>query len=48
MICEVRNNGNEIVLKNVTFSDILAMMTIWICKDKELCFSNPDRGENEQ
>lgn len=48
MICEVRDNGNEIVLKHVTFADILAMVTIWICKDKELCFSNPNRGESEQ
>lgn len=47
MICEVRDNG-EIVLKNVTFTDIFAMITIWICKDKELCFLNPNRGENEQ
>ncbi len=48
MICEVRDNGNEIVLKNVTFADILAMVTIWICKDKELCFTNPSKGENER
>lgn len=48
MICEVRDNGNEIVLKNITIADILAMVTIWICKDKELCFSNPNRGESEQ
>ena len=48
MICEVRDNGNEIVLKHATFADILAMITIWICKDKELCFSNPNGGESEQ
>lgn len=48
MICEARDNGNEIVLKNVTVADILAMISVWIHKDRELCFSNPHREEENE
>lgn len=41
MICEVRNYDKEVVLKNAKFSDVIAVIQIWLHKDKELCFSNP-------
>lgn len=41
MICEVRNYDKEVVLKNANFSDVIAVIQIWLHKDKELCFSNP-------
>lgn len=41
MICEVRNNDKEVVLKKAEFSDVIAVIQIWLHKDKELCFSNP-------
>jgi hypothetical protein len=41
MICEVRNNDKEVVLKKAEFSDVIAVIQIWLFKDKELCFSNP-------
>ena len=42
MYCEIRNNQNEVVLKNATFSDVLAVVHIWLHKDKEIAFSKPD------
>ena len=41
MICEVRNYDKEVVLKNATLGDVMAVIQIWLHKDKELCFSNP-------
>lgn len=41
MICEVRNYDKEVVLKNAKFSDVIAVIQIWLHKDKELCFSKP-------
>ena len=45
MICEVRNYDKEVVLKNAKFSDVIAVIQIWLHKDKELCFLNPERLE---
>ena len=42
MICEVRNDGHEVVLRHVTFSDLLAMIYLWLHKDKEIAFSKPE------
>ena len=47
MICEVREYNNEVVLKNATLSDVIAVIQIWLHKDKELCFSNPASMEGE-
>lgn len=41
MICEVREYNNEVVLKNATLGDVIAVIQIWLHKDKELCFTNP-------
>lgn len=42
MICEVRNNGTEVVLSNVKVGDILAMVGVFIHKDRELVFHRPE------
>lgn len=47
MICEVRESGNEVVLKNAKLSDVMAIIQIWLHQDKELCFSNPASMEVE-
>jgi hypothetical protein len=47
MICEVRECDNEVVLKNATLGDVMAVIQIWLHKDKELCFSNPAIMEDE-
>ena len=39
MICEVRNNNTEVVLRNPTFSDVLAILYLWLHKDREIAFS---------
>ena len=41
MICEVRNEGNEVVLRNPTLGDIIDVFKIWVRQDKELCFTRP-------
>lgn len=47
MRCEIRNNQNEVILKNATLSDVLAVIHIWIHKDKEIAFSKPDDDAQE-
>lgn len=44
MICEVRNNNSEVILKNPTISDIFAFIYLLFHKDKEVCFTNPQEG----
>lgn len=41
MICRVDNNGQEVCLSQAKFSDILAVIQIWLHKDKEICYSKP-------
>lgn len=51
MVCRVDNNGQEIVLKNAKFSDVIAIILIWLNKNKEICFSKPTevaKWENNQ
>lgn len=45
MICEIRNNESEVVLKNATFRDVLAVVHIWLHKDTEIAFSKPEEGK---
>ena len=54
MICEVREDGREVVLRNPTLSDVLAMLTLLFRRDKEIVFTRPaeeddhdERKENE-
>ena len=45
MICEIRNNEQEVVLRNPTFSDVLAVLYLWLHKDREIAFSKPEEVE---
>ena len=47
MICEVRNNNTEVVLRNITTGDILAFIRVWLSKDKEIMFAKPDESMAE-
>lgn len=47
MRCEINNNQNEVVLKNATFSDVIAVIHIWLHKDKEIAFSRPEEDNDE-
>lgn len=46
MICEVRNNNTEVVLRHITFHDVLAILYLWLHKDKEIAFSRPEGDED--
>lgn len=46
MICEVRNEGKQIVLSHVTVGDILAFLNILIHKDREVVFTAPEREDD--
>ena len=45
MICEVRNGDQEVILKNAGFKDVLAVIQIWIHKDREICYTKPISAE---
>lgn len=49
MTCEVRNNGNEVVLRDPSIKDVLALASLMIHPDRELVFSKPQelRDEND-
>lgn len=47
MICRIDNHGKEVVLSHARFSDVIAVVKIWLNKDKEICFSKPQEDENE-
>ena len=42
MICEVRENGAEVVLRDVTIGDIFDLIRIIFHKDREVVFSDPE------
>lgn len=42
MICQVRENGKEVSLSNVTVGDILALINVLLHKDREVVFTNPE------
>lgn len=42
MICEIREDGKEVVLRHPTLSDVLAMMMLLFEKDKEIVFTKPE------
>lgn len=48
MICSIDNNGQEITLKDAKFGDVIAIIQIWLNKNKEICFSKPQREEREE
>lgn len=45
MICEVRENGKEVVLSHVTIGDVIAMAKLLFQKDKEVSFRKPEEDE---
>ena len=45
MICEIRENGREVVLRNPTLLDVLAILTLLFRRDKEIVFTHPQKGE---
>ena len=46
MICEIRNNEQEVVLRNPTFPDVLAVFYLWLHKDREIAFSKPEEDSD--
>lgn len=42
MICEIREDGKEVVLHHPTLSDVLAMLMLLFNKDKEIVFAKPE------
>lgn len=42
MICEIREDGKEVVLHHPTLSDVLAMLMLLFKKDKEIVFTKPE------
>ena len=45
MICEIREDGREVVLRQPTLLDLLAMLTLLFRRDKEIVFTQPPKGE---
>lgn len=45
MICEIREDGREVVLLKPTLLDLLAMLTLLFRRDKEIVFTQPAKGE---
>ena len=45
MICEIRKNGQEVVLHHPKLSDVLAMLTLLFRRDKEIMFTRPEEDE---
>ena len=45
MICEIREDGREVVLRRPTLLDVLAMLTLLFRRDKEIVFTKPPKGE---
>ena len=42
MICEIREDGKEAVLRHPTLSDVLVMLMLLVKKDKEIVFTKPE------
>ena len=48
MICEIREDGKEVVLHHPKLSDILAMLTLLFMPQKEIVFTKPaEEADNE-
>lgn len=41
MICEIREDGREVVLHHPTLLDVLAMLTLLFMPQKEIVFTKP-------
>ena len=45
MICEIREDGRQVVLSRPTMLDVLAILTLLFRRDKEIVFTKPPKGE---
>lgn len=45
MICEIREDGREVVLRQPTLLDLLAILTLLFRRDKEIVFTQQPKGE---
>ena len=45
MICEIREDGREVVLRQPPLLDLLAMLTLLFRRDKENVYTQPPKGE---
>ena len=41
MICEIREDGREVVLHHPTLMDVLTMLTLLFRRDKEIVLTKP-------
>jgi hypothetical protein len=48
MKCSIDNNRQEITLKDAKFSDVIAVIQIWLNKNKEICFSRPQAEKEDE
>ncbi len=42
MICEIRDNGREVVLSHPTLGDVFALLMVCFSKGKEIAFTRPE------
>ena len=42
MICEIREDGREVVLHHPTLLDVLTMLTLLFMPQKEIVFTKPE------
>ena len=42
MICEIREDGREVVLHHPTLLDVLKMLTLLFMPQKEIVFTKPE------
>ena len=45
MICEIREDGREVVLRHPALLDVLAMLTLLFMPQKEIVFTKPEEGK---
>ena len=45
MICEIREDSKEVVLRHPKLSDILAMLTLLFMPQKEIVFTKPEEED---
>lgn len=47
MICEVREDGREVVLREPTLLDVFAMLSLIFRRDREIVFTKPQEEEDD-
>lgn len=46
MICEIRENGKQVVLHHPKLSDVFAMLVLLFVPKKEIVFTKPEEYDN--